>query len=153
MTIAYIKNDDSFYFKRAFIIFNTTDNIYLKVKKFGFSIFIIGDIEKYFQNFQGANHKEFYFGIRNVEIFNPVFGNYDFFFISYSKIKVLSDLDFNKIKETNFFQISNEGGILKIKCQNPAMVRHEYLDYYEKPKNLTSGKRYVFKKDFISKNN
>ena len=34
------------------------------------------------------------------------------------------------------------------------MIRHEYLDYYyEESKNLTSGKRYVFKKEFISKNN
>ena len=32
------------------------------------------------------------------------------------------------------------------------MIRHEYLNY-EGPKNLTSGKRYIFKKEFMSKNN
>jgi len=153
LTITYVENDDSYIYNRAFIIFNTTDNIYLKVNKFDYSIFKIGNIGRYFQICQkDANHKEFYFIIDNKEIFNPVFGNYDSFFISYSKIKTLSDYDFNKIKEANFFQSSDERGFLKIKCQNPAMVRHEYLIGVGPPRNLTSGKRYIIEKDFILRN-
>ena len=152
MTITIVYKDDSYDFKRAIIIFNTTDSINLKVKNFDYSIFNINKYERYIQICQGDDyHKQLYFHIYNKEIFNPVFGNYDTFFISDSKIKTLSDFDFNKIKETNFFQYSNENGILKIKCQEPAMIRHEYLGY-EEPKNLTSGKKYVFRKEFILKN-
>jgi len=152
LTITLVNNDDSYIYKRAFIIFNTTDIINLKVKKFDYSIFNIGHAERYFQICQAdVNHKEFYFNIYGNEIFKPIFGNYDSFFISYSKIKTLSDFDFNKIKETNFFQSSDERGFLKIKCQNPAMVSQEYLIGIE-PRNLTSGKRYILEKKFASKN-
>ena len=111
LTIIGVNNDNSYYFKRALMIFNSTDNINLKVKKFDFSIFNIDNKERYFQICQGdANNKELYFYIDSNEIFNPVFGNYNSFFINYSKIKTLSDFDFNKIRETNFFQSSEERG-------------------------------------------
>ena len=53
MTITIVYKDDSYDFKRAFIIYNTTDSINLKVKNFDYSIFNINKYERYIQICQG----------------------------------------------------------------------------------------------------
>ena len=156
-------------FKRAFIYFNTSDYISITFQKFNFYILSqnFGDIilnKQYLQICQGNNSpKELYFYVNNdkkenrynyIDIFIPVLGNYDSFFINEKEIKTLSDFNFNNIKESNFFQISKstDSGYLKIKCEKPAMVNHICItgDY---DLNLTSGKRYIFPKSRVREYN
>ena len=123
-------------YKGIFIFFNATDDDrYLKIQKFNYSIFDNNNKysdshldSEYFQLCQGeSTHKELYLYIDNEgkdSIITPVFGNYDSYFINENEIKTLSDFDFNKINETNFVQHTNENGYLKIKFQDPTMVKH-----------------------------
>ena len=149
--------------------FNTSDYISITFQKFNFYILSqnFGDIilnKQYLQICQGNNSpKELYFYVNNdkkenrynyIDIFIPVLGNYDSFFINEKEIKTLSDFNFNNIKESNFFQISKstDSGYLKIKCEKPAMVNHICItgDY---DLNLTSGKRYIFPKSRVREYN
>ena len=154
ITITKQNNDNSQLFKRAFIFFNTTENIYFKVQKFNFSILQIYFSSykplkyEYFQLCQDKDtNKELYFYIEiSNEIFIPIFGNYDSFFIYEEEIKNLSDLDFNKINETHFAHNVYGKGFLKIKCQNPIMLKYIYTytnyDYIYFPSFFLSGFSY-----------
>jgi hypothetical protein len=89
---------------------------------------------EYFQMCQGNDSpNELYFYINTNakrEIFAPIFGKYESYFIRESEIKTLSDLDFSKISKPNFFQIVRNGdiGYLKIKCQEPGMLKHTFFE-------------------------
>ena len=138
ITITTQNSAKSYIFRRAFIVFNTTDDIDFKVKKFNFSI-LKQTYDKshpysyeYFQMCQEESTlKEIYFYIGNAEyeIFTSVFGQYNAYFIKEKEIKSLSDLDFNKITETNFIDNSDVNGFLKITCQSPTMLKHYYSHY------------------------
>ena len=175
ITIIKQNSYNSLLYKRLFIVFNTTDDdIYLKILKFNYSIFANKDYSspldyEYFQLCQGeSTHKELYLYIEKEHkdsIITPVFGNYDSYFINENEIKTLTDLDFNKINETNFVQHTNENGFLKIKCQNPTMVRHiksygsyvreflpglKYFLFYEKLMNIHY-QDYYLNRTFVNK--
>ena len=154
----------SYIFRRAFIVFNTTDNIDFKVTKFNFPILKQTYDERnpysneYFQMCQGESTlKEIYFyiGKAEYEIFTPVFGKYNAYFIKEEEIKSLSDLDFNKIAETNFVDNSDVKGFLKIACQSPTMLKHYYSEYYfiyEYLTTFSSGKKYTILNSIAMKN-
>ena len=155
ITITTQNSAKSYIFRRAFIVFNSTDDIDFKVKKFNFSILKQTYDEnhpysyEYFQMCQGESPlKEIYFyiGYAEYEIFTPVFGQYNAYFIKEEEIKSFSELDFNKITETNFVDNSDVNGFLKITCQSPTMLKHYYSQYYFLYEYLTtfsSGKKYT----------
>ena len=92
----------------------------------------------------------FYIGYAEYEIFTPVFGQYNAYFIKEEEIKSFSELDFNKITETNFVDNSDVNGFLKITCQSPTMLKHYYSQYYFLYEYLTtfsSGKKYTILSD------
>ena len=159
ITITTQNSAKSYIFRRAFIVFNSTDDIDFKVKKFNFSILKQTYDEnhpysyEYFQMCQGESPlKEIYFyiGYAEYEIFTPVFGQYNAYFIKEEEIKSFSELDFNKITETNFVDNSDVNGFLKITCQSPTMLKHYYSQYYFLYEYLTtfsSGKKYTILSD------
>ena len=163
ITIITQNNAKPYIFKRAFVVFNKTGYVNFNVQKFNYSIFKQSHDNsnpysyEYFQICQGESTlKELYFYINkpNNEIFTAVFGKYDAYFIQESEIKSLSDFDFNKIAETNFFQKSKDNGFLKISCNRPAMVKFFYIGIsllYEDLKIFSSGRKYTLIKK-IAKN-
>jgi len=146
-------------FKKGFIYFNSTEECHFMIKKFNFSI-----IEKqhtstgheYLSLCHGEEpNKELYYYKSNYisELFTPVYGNFDSFYINEGKIKSISDLDFNNIinegKAYIGFFIS---GYLKIVCKGPTMIKHSYIDNIDQSSILFSGRRYYFSTEEIPKN-
>lgn len=152
--ITKTNNYDTQSFKSAIIYFNSTNRILFEIKKYNFPIFsgrfddvLTPDVE-FFQLCQGENAlNELYFYTQiNVvdygeELFTPVFGSFDYYYIKEEEIKVLQDFDFDKIEEINFFQSYNKNGYLKIKCNEPSMLKHSFL-FFDSDKILTSGHKY-----------
>ena len=161
--------------KKVLMYFNMNDDFNLKIKKFGFPILNLEFDDEEYYNYKDIKMNEYlqlcqdnepknelYYYINNnniykgIEIFEPIFGEIQSFFIEEKDIKSLSDFDFDKIKETNFYKTNNKIGYLKIKCNNePSMVKHFNLNFVndkkeEKLKVLSTGKKYNF---FISKIN
>ena len=161
--------------KKALIYFNMNDDFKLEIKKYNYPILNLEFDDEEFHNFkdikmneylqlcQGDESKdELYYYINNnniydgIEVFEPIFGNIQSYFIEENDIKTLSDFDFDKIKETNFYKTNNKTGFLKIKCnKEPSMIKHINLNFaYDKKeeelKILSTGKRYNF---FINKLN
>ena len=138
---------------RIFIYLNSTDNWHLVIKKLDFSIYENYNQyngHEYLDLCQGEEPKKelyYYKSSYLTELFTPVFGNFDLFFINNNEIKTLSDFDFNKVKETREFIFSNQFGYLKIVCKEPTLIKHTYInfnyDIYE-DSILTPGKRYIF---------
>ena len=150
-------------FKSIIIYINSTNNILFEVKKYNYSIFK-ADIDskpdfEYFQLCQGNNSlNELYFWITaNIvddgeDLFTSVFGHFDSFYIKEEEIKNLSDFDFDKIKENNFYQAYNESGYLKIKCNSPLMLKHTFLNY-DYDKILNASRRYYLNNGYIRRVN
>ena len=146
-------------FRSIIIYINSNNNILFEVKKFNYSIFQTNtgyDFE-YFQLCQGDNSlSELYFYISSYEgigkeLFTSVFGKFDAFYIKEEEIKNLSDFDFDKIKENNFYQAYKNNGYLKIKCNSPLMLKHTFLGYFYQ-KNLTANTRYYLNDNHIRGN-
>ena len=145
-----LNDEDSLFYKRGFIHLNSTDTYQIVIKRFNFSIIQNKRTSKigheYLSLCQGEEPKTelYYYKSRIIlnELFTPVFGNFDSFYIKESNIKTLSDFDFRKINETSVF--INENGYLKIVCKEPTLIKHSYLDKYYTYNNLTSGKSYIF---------
>ena len=158
--ITKTNNYDTQSFKSAIIYFNSSIEILFEIKKYNFSIFltnlfVLVPDDEFFQLCQGENTlNELYFftqvNSRDIgnELFTPVFGSFDSYFIKEEDIKVLQDFDFDKIKESNFFQTYNKTGYLKIKCNEPSMLRHSILDF-DYDNNLSSGHKYYINNNYI----
>jgi len=161
--------------KKALIYFNTNEEFKLEIKKFNYPILNLEFDDEEYYNFKDIKMSEYlqlcqddepknelYYYINNnniydgMEVFEPIFGEIQSYFIEEKDIKSLSDFDFDKIKETNFYKTNNKIGYLKIKCNNePSMVKHINLNFVnvrkeEELKVLSTGKKYNF---FISKIN
>ena len=147
-------------FNSAIIYFNSTNKILFEIKKYNFPIFLVDLFvimpdNEFFQLCQGENTLNElcfyttadYFG-QGKELFTPVFGSFDSYYIKEEKIKVLQDFDFDIIKESNFFQTYNETGYLKIKCNEALMLKHSFLNF-DYDRNLSSGHKYYINDDDI----
>ena len=135
-------------FKNAIIYFNSSNNILFEIKKYNYSFLdkdpnqYIPDYE-YFQLCQGNDTlDELYFYRKNYDIFQPVFGSFDSYFIKKTDIKTLSDLYFDKIS-SSYYTLNKNIGFLKIKCKAPLMLKHLFWSdnakYHHK---LNSGIKY-----------
>ena len=116
-------------FNKLIIIFNSKNKILFEIKKFNYQIFWKDKYslikEEFFNLCQDEKSlNELYFYVNYEELFLPVFGSFDSYFIIEESIKYLSDLDFGKIKEPNFYQVNKDKGYLKIKCKEPLMLKH-----------------------------
>ena len=71
------------------------------------------------QGESAANELYFYLEDKSLsiqrELFLPVFGSFQGYFIKDEDVQKLSDIDFDKIKEPNFYQNYDRSGYLKIK--------------------------------------
>ena len=149
-------NGEQYMFRSGFLILNSTEDIYIKIQKFNYSI-MEQELNEYLQICQDESYpKELYFYIKNsIQYFIPVYGNYSSYFIKEKDIHILSDFDFSKITEINFFENAKEKVYLKIKCEKPAMLKHAFYDFeyhsYEKYKVFNSGQRYIIEKEMASK--
>ena len=144
-------------FQRVFIYINSNKFIFLKFQNFNFTIYnfhVSNYFLQYFPICTGGNSpKELYFYLSyrildKIMMFTPVFGNYDIFFIHEKEMKDLSDFNFNNNnkRDTIFIQNSYDNGYLKIKCQNPTIVRYfkgELYSYFYSYSNLESGFSYI----------
>ena len=108
----------------------------------------LSDGYNYYDLCQGEeSKKEIYFYKRiprTLQIFTPVFGSFDSFFIEETEIKTLSDFDFNKAKQINSFISENQSGYIKIVCKEPTMIKHTYKSSINQEYTLSTGKRYIF---------
>jgi uncharacterized protein YrzB (UPF0473 family) len=151
-------------FKRMFIKLNTNRKILLEIKKFNYPIFWRGKYsptnDEFFQLCQGENpSNELYFFIAenyNIkpELFLPIFGSFDSYFIKEEDIHNLSDLDFEN-KTPNCFQTYESNGYLKIKCEEPTMFKHFNI-HFDNDKNLevlNSGRKYYISNYYITNKN
>ena len=165
MYITTTKNNSPEIFKRMFIKLNTNKKILLEIKKFNYPIFWRGEHsrtnDEFFQLCQGENpSNELYFFIESKnsdiypDLFLPIFGSFDSYFIKEEDIHNLSDFDFEK-KEPKYFQTYQNNGYLKIKCEEPTMLKH-FNFYYEYGKDLevlNSGRKYYLKDYYIRNKN
>ena len=147
--------------KRIFIYLNSTDSYHFVIKKYNFSISendYSSNGNEFLDLCQGEEPKtEFYYYKSKsiIELFIPVIGNFDLFFINKDDIKTLSDFDFSKINETIEVLSFYKYGYLKIVCKGPALVKHSYIyntQYRYEDYILSSGKRYYFSTYYIPKN-
>ena len=144
--------------KRIFIYLNSTDNYNLVIKKLNFSIYE-NDYNKngheYHDLCQGEEPKTelYYYKSRNtIELFTPVFGSFDLFFIDQDNIKTLSNFDFSKNIKTMEFIPELVNGYLKIVCKEPTLIKHSYIYYCDEDSTLIPGKRNIFFIDSHPKN-
>ncbi len=131
--------------KSAIIYFNSTNNILFEVKKYNYPFLEKNDGPnyEYFQLCQGNDTlDELYFSNTYYEIFQPVFGTFDSYYIKLSDIKTSSDLDFDNKELSNNYKI-NFRGFLKIKCKAPLMLKHTFLLFNSySGYSLNSGQKY-----------
>ena len=148
-------------FKSAIIYFNSSNNILFEIKKYNYpflgidSPYYCVDYE-YFQLCQGNDTlDEMYFYLLNHDIFQPVFGSFDSYFIKISDIRNSSDLDFDNKELSSYYKKHNQKGFLKIKCKAPLMLKHIILssrnlfDFNE----LNSGEKYYIQLDYYNRKN
>ena len=143
-------------FKNAIIYFNSTNEILFQIKKYNYPIFYndfyfnnLVPNEEFFQLCQGENTlNELYFYItvnsfnENEDLFKPVFGSLDVYYIKEEEIKTLSDFNFDIIEDNNFYYTFRNNGYLKIKCTTPLMLKHSFLLFDHKTKEFNSGQKY-----------
>ena len=133
-------------FNKLIIIFNSKNKILFEIKKFNYQIFwnkystIKDEFFNLCQDEKSLN--ELYFYVNELELFLSVFGSFDSYFIIEENIKYLSDLDFGKIKEPNFYQVKKDKGYLKIKCKEPLMLKHFNCPLDWDLKLLNSNRKY-----------
>ena len=142
-------------FKSAIIYFNTSNDILFEIKKYNYS-FLNKDFYhytpnyEYFQLCQGNDTlDELYFYLTNYDIFQPVFGAFDSYFIKITDIKNLSDLNFDKIEPKSYYALDKIIGFLKIKCSAPLMLKHLLLllNLFDDNK-LNSGQKYYINLEY-----
>ena len=163
--ITTTNNNSPEIFKRMFIKLNTNRKILLEIKKFNYPIFWRGKYsptnDEFFQLCQGENpSNELYFFIDsensdiNPELFLPILGSFDSYFIKEDDIHNLSDFDFEN-KTSNYFQTYENNGYLKIKCKKPTMIKHFnfYFDHGKDLEVLNSGRKYYFSNYYITNEN
>ena len=143
--------EESQKYKIGYIFLDTTDDWNFEIKRFNFTIITIMELSdgyNYYDLCQGEeSKKEIYFYKRiprTLQVFTPVFGSFDSFFIEETEIKTLSDFDFNKAKQINSFISENHSGYIKIVCKEPAMIKHIYKSSINQEYTLSTGKRYFF---------
>ena len=144
-------------FKSIIIYINSTSNVLFEVKKLHYPIFWIytsHNIE-YFQLCQGQdtlNELYFYLSTRlGNNLFTEVFGTFDSFYMKEKEIKKISDLNFDNINETNFYQAYNKDRYLKIKCNSSLMLRHVDIGSFHQSK-LKANQRYYINNEYININ-
>ena len=148
-------------FNNAVIFFNSTNEIKLEIKKFDYPIFFKNTYyshnEDFFQLCQGeSSTSELYFYLEDKflsnerELFLPVFGSFQGYYIKDEDVQKLSDIDFDKIKEPNFYQNYDRSGYLKIKCEKPLMLKH-FLLRFDETTELNSDRKYYFNSDELKR--
>ena len=159
--IAKTDNCRQLSFRNAIIFFNSTGEIKFEIKKYDYPIFFKNSYyshnEEFFQMCQGENPtNELYFYLEDKSLFSerqlflPVFGSFQGYYIKEEDAQQLSDIDFDKIKEPNFNQIYDRGGFLKIKCEKPLMLKHFVLRFDE-ISELNSDRKYYFNSDYLKR--
>ena len=159
--IAKTDNCRQLSFRNAIIFFNSTNEIKLEVKKYDYPIFFKNSYYshnvEFFQMCQGENTtNELYFYLEDKglsserQLFLPVFGSFQGYYIKEEDAQQLSDIDFDKIKEPNFYQNYDRGGFLKIKCEKPLMLKHFVLRFDE-TSELNSDRKYYFNSDYLKR--
>ena len=151
-------------FKKIIIEFNSKNKILFEIKKFNYPIFskklYYFPTHEFFQLCQEENaSNELYFYIekdnslilRQKQIFLPVFGSFDSYYIIEENIKNLSDFDFDKIKEPNFYQTYKDAGYFKFKCKEPLMLKHFNIFFSSDTYVLNSGRKYYLDDDNVRK--
>ena len=145
-------------YRKGFILFNSTGDISLEVKKYDFPIIYSllnrnnRSPKEYFQLCQGENTlKELYYYLDNEwdyydEFFIPIFGNFNSSFINVDEIQDLSDFNFIEIKDNFFIFDYTKKGYLKIQCEEETMLKH-FSFYRFTTKYLTTGNRFYFTGD------
>ena len=155
----YIKNALIFFSKKL----NNSFPLVLEFKKFNFPIIYKSRPEfrdypikyesKINQYLQLSQNKEFYFYVNNydiidyIDVFLPIFGKYETFFIKEEDIETLSDFDFDKKNESDYYICGKYKGYLKIKnLNNFSMLQHFLLDFFHfhYGRELETGKKYHF---------
>ena len=152
-------------FNNIIIKFNSKNKITFEIKKFNYSIFIndplLSQNEEFFQLCQGENTLNelyFYVQIKDLklieELFLPVFGSFDSYYIIEEDIYNLTDFDFDKIKTPNFYNTYQKIGYLKITCKEPLMLKHFILHFDNgNNKELISGQKYYIRDYYLKNNN
>ena len=156
--------------KRAIIYFNSSYDILFEIKKYNYSFFHRDNKKdlhyEYYQLCQGNNSlNEIYFYIDDYDIFQPLFGTYNSYFIKKEDVMNYSSLDFDNKELNKNYKISPKEGFLKIKCKNPLMIKHIFV--YKAIRNLeefelnscqkyylnlsTTHEGYTFNKSLINK--
>ena len=156
--------------KRAIIYFNSSNDILFEIKKYNYSFFHRDNKKdlhyEYYQLCQGNNSlNEIYFYIDDYDIFQPLFGTYNSYFIKKEDVMNYSSLDFDNKELNKNYKISPKEGFLKIKCKNPLMIKHILV--YKAIRNLeefelnscqkyylnlsTTHEGYTFNKSLINK--
>ena len=157
--------------KRALILLDSNNKkdqtTFIEFKKYNFPI-LYGETKisdkyylsssQYYQFYEGDESKsEFYFYLnyntKYYELFFSIYGDYIGNFIREEEIKNLSDLNFDKFNETNFFNTEKYPGFLRIKSNiKPSMFKFSFLRDYEisGPKLLEPANKYYFLVDKIN---
>ena len=148
--------------KKSMVIKKKKKNkIFFAIKKYNYPIFfsdMASTYHEFFQLCQGENPtNEIYFYVAEIglifgrELFLPVFGSFDSYFINERDINNLSDFDFEKIKEPNFYQIYPWSGYLKIKCKEPLMLKHFRFKFDSNSdlEELDAGRKYYLNSDNV----
>ena len=151
-------------FKKIIIEFNSKNKILFEIKRFNYPIFskklYYFPNDEFFQLCQGENtSNELYFYIEKdnsaiimeKQIFLPVFGSFDSYYIIEENIKNLSDFDFDKIKEPNFYQTYKDAGYFKCKCKEPLMLKHFNFFFDRDTYVLNSGRKYYLNDNDVRK--
>ena len=169
-----IKDLFMIYYKRSALIFfddktNLNSSIILEFKKFDFPILCK---KEYYSSFWKFNQylqlgqdnidnnefqKDYYFYVnlndkrhnRNfIDVFLPIIGNYNTYFIKETDIKKLSDLDFNKKKLNDNYTANINSGYLKIETNNNYSIFQHLIfnsdDSYYSKTILDTGFEYNF---------
>ena len=130
--ITTLNNYDVNTFKSAIINFNSSNYTLFEIKKYNYP-FLYRDRKininyEYFQLCQGDNTlDEIYFYLDDYDIFQPIFGTFDSYFIEEKNVINSSSLDFDNKELKNYYKINSAKGFLKIKCKAPLMLKHMFI--------------------------
>ena len=155
--LIYKDEIENFYYKKKALVFifediPLNDYIFIEFKKFDYTIIkCYNDFKMPSIEYLNSNKGDTYYyylniGIFDLNVFFPIYGNYEAYFIDESDIKNLTDFDFNKQIKLDNFYFRYTFGYLKIKIKSEfSMIQHIYLMDHEYNSNLEldTGKYYL----------
>lgn len=163
--IIITKDLDNIYNQRNALIFfddNISNTTILEFKKFDYpiiekhlsdsiSLWSSSLFNQYFIFDEKSNHKqEYYFYVNDYkdssDLFLPILGDYESYFIKKSDIKSLSDFDFNKQEKIINLNNTKDIGYLKIASNKHSIFQHFVIHrpMYFGALNLNTGRKYYY---------